>query len=67
MFDEKYKKAARIIAMAGRLPFPVNETLIEILKYLIDEDELDFIMAFKLKKSQTMEELKKEVSKFEKF
>ena len=45
--------------MAGRLPFPVNETLIEILKYLIEEDELDFIMAFKLKKSQTMEELKK--------
>jgi len=59
LLDEKYKKAARIIAMAGRLPFPVNETLIEILKYLIDEDELDFIMAFKLKKSQTMEELKK--------
>ncbi len=45
--------------MAGRLPFPVNETLIEILKYLIEEDELNFIMAFKLKKSQTMEELKK--------
>ncbi len=59
VLDEKYKKAARVIAMAGRLPFPVNETLIEILKYLIDENDLDFIMAFKLKKSQTMEELKK--------
>ena len=57
--EEKYKRAARIIIKAGRLPFPVSETLLEILRYLIDEDELDFIMAFKLKKSQTMEQLKK--------
>lgn len=59
MLEEKYKKAARVIIKAGRLPIPVNETLIEILKYLIAEDDLDFIMAFKLKKSQTLEELKK--------
>ncbi len=59
MSEEKYKRAARIIVKAGRLPFPVNDTLIEILKYLIDESELDFINAFKLKKSQTLEELQK--------
>jgi Pyruvate/2-oxoacid:ferredoxin oxidoreductase delta subunit len=59
MSDQNYKKAARIIVKAGRLPFPVNETLIEILKYIIDESDLDIIIAFKLKKSQTMEELKK--------
>jgi ferredoxin len=59
LLDEKYKKAAHIIVSAGRLPFPINETLIEILKYLIQEDELEFISAFKRKKSQTLEELKK--------
>ncbi len=59
MSEEKYRRAARVVVMAGRLPLPVNETLIEILKYLIDEDEIEFIMAFKRKKSQTLEQLKK--------
>lgn len=59
MSEEEYKRAAKIIVKAGRLPFPVNDTLIKILKYFIDESELDFINAFKLKKSQTLEELKK--------
>jgi len=59
MSDEKYKKAAFIITKAGVLPTPVNKTLIEILKLLLTEDELDFINAFKRKTSQTMEQLKK--------
>jgi len=59
MSDEKYKKAAHIIIKAGVLPTPVNKTLIEILKLLLTEDELDFIDAFKRKTSQTMEQLKK--------
>ena len=59
MSDEKYKKAAHIIIKAGVLPTPVNKTLIEILKLLLTEDELDFINAFKRKASQTMEQLKK--------
>ena len=59
MSDEKYKKAAHIIIKAGVLPTPVNKTLIEILKLLLTEDELDFINAFKRKTSQTMEQLKK--------
>ncbi|KKN26189.1 hypothetical protein LCGC14_0877190 [marine sediment metagenome] len=59
MSEEKYRRAARVIVMAGRFPLPVNETLIEILKYLIDGDEIEFIMAFKRKKSQTLEQLKK--------
>lgn len=58
MSDEKYKKAAHIIIKAGVLPTPVNKTLIEILKLLLTEDELDFINAFKRKSSQTMEQLK---------
>lgn len=56
--EEKYKKAARTIVKAGSLPFPINDTMIKLLKLLIDEEELDFIMAFRRKPSQTMEELK---------
>ncbi len=59
MLDEKYKKAAQIIVKAGILPTAVNKTLIEILKLLLTEDELDFINAFRRKTSQTMEELKR--------
>ena len=59
MSDEKYRKTAFIITKAGVLPTPVNKTLIEILKLLLTEDELDFINAFKRKTSQTMEQLKK--------
>ena len=59
MIDERYKKVARVIIKAGSLPFPINDTLVHLLKILIDESELDFIMAFKRKASQTMEELKR--------
>ncbi|MHA1488889.1 MAG: 4Fe-4S binding protein [Promethearchaeota archaeon] len=59
MSELKYKKAAQIIVKAGLLPFPINKTLLDILKLLIKEDELDFIMAFKRKASQTMEQLQK--------
>ena len=59
MSEEKYKKAANIIIKAGSLPFPVNDTLIEILKLLLTEEELEFINAFKRKTSQTMEQLTK--------
>jgi len=55
---DKYRKAARVVVKAGFLPFPVNDTMIELLKILLDEEDLDFIMAFKRKPSQTMEQLK---------
>jgi len=58
MSDEKYRKAARTIVKAGFLPFPINDTMIKLLKLLIDEEEIDFIMAFRRKTSQTLEELK---------
>jgi Pyruvate/2-oxoacid:ferredoxin oxidoreductase delta subunit len=59
MSVEKYKDAAKIIIRTGILPFPLTDTLLEILKFLIKEDELDFVMAFRRKYSQTIEELKK--------
>ena len=58
MSFEKYRKAARIIVKAGVFPFPINDTLIEILRMVINEEDLDFIMAFKRKHSMTMEQLK---------
>lgn len=56
--DREYKKAAQIINSAGGTPFPVTDTLIEILKRLVEAEHLDFIRAFRKKKSQTMEQLK---------
>jgi len=58
MSEAKYKKAAGIINKAGGTPLPINDTLIAILKHIIDEDDLNFIFAFRRKTSQTMEELK---------
>ncbi len=58
--DEKYRRAAQVICKQGTVPFPVNDTTISILKHVIedDEEELDFIDAFRKQPSQTMEELK---------
>jgi ferredoxin len=56
---KKYKKAAQVIIKAGILPFPLTDTLLEIIKYIIRPEDLDFIMAFRRKLSQTMEQLKK--------
>lgn len=64
--DDKYKEAVKIVNSAGISPFPVTDKLVEILNVLVDilkhllkEDEVDFIFAFKRKASQTMEQLKK--------
>ncbi len=56
--DEKYKQAGHVISTTGGTPLPVNDTLLKLLRYFIMEDELDFIMAFRDKTSQTLEQLK---------
>ncbi len=56
--DRKYKKVAQVINSAGGTPLPVSDTLIEILKLIVDEQHLDFIGAFRKKRSQTMDQLK---------
>ncbi len=57
--EKKYERAAQVICRQGIVTFPVNETVISILKIVIgdDEEELDFIYAFREKASQTTEEL----------
>ena len=57
MSEQKYRNAARTIVKAGSFPFPISDTMIELLKLLIDEEQLDFISAFRRKISQTMEQL----------
>jgi len=47
--DLKYKKAAGVINLAWNFPFPVTNTLIDILKHIADKEDLDFILAFKKK------------------
>ena len=59
MSEEQYRNAARTIVKAGSFPFPISNTMIELLKLLIDEEQLAFISAFRRKTSLTMEQLKR--------
>ncbi|MFX1499172.1 MAG: ATP-binding protein [Promethearchaeota archaeon] len=56
--DEKYRSAAEIINRAGEFAYPITDTLIEILKYNIDEENIDLIFGFTNQVSQTIEQLK---------
>lgn len=56
--NAKYKVAASAITKAGGTPLPTNETLLKLLTYYINEDELDFVAAFENQTSQTMAQLK---------
>jgi formate hydrogenlyase subunit 6/NADH:ubiquinone oxidoreductase subunit I len=42
--EEKYARAAGIIARAGMVPFQVTPTLVEIVKFYLDESDADFIV-----------------------
>ncbi len=60
--NRRFKKAAQTIIAAGPMPFPLTDTFMEILThYFQDEKELEFVKAFKLKKSMTMEQLQKKL------
>jgi Pyruvate/2-oxoacid:ferredoxin oxidoreductase delta subunit/DNA-binding Lrp family transcriptional regulator len=56
--DAKYRKAANILNKAGGFPYPITNTMLDILKFNIKEENLDFVMAFNKNISQTMEQLK---------
>ncbi len=57
--DEQYQKAANILNKAGNLQYPISNTVIDILKFNIKEQDLDLVMAFENSISQTMEQLLK--------
>jgi Na+-translocating ferredoxin:NAD+ oxidoreductase RNF subunit RnfB len=54
----EYEKALKILFKAGGFRFPFTETLHNILKITIKDENLDFVMAFENQISQTMEQLK---------
>ncbi|MHA1884537.1 MAG: ATP-binding protein [Promethearchaeota archaeon] len=58
MSEADYQKALKILFKAGGFQFPFSETIHEILKRTIKDENLDFVMAFEEKTSQTMEQLK---------
>lgn len=57
--EEKFQRAAGVVCKQGMLPFPVTDTSISIIKLVVgeNEDELDLIVAFQKKASQTLDEL----------
>jgi len=56
--DKFWYKVARTIVKAGRFPFPISDTLIDLLKNLMNEEQARFLLNFK-KSSLTLEEIKK--------
>ncbi|MFX1408559.1 MAG: indolepyruvate ferredoxin oxidoreductase subunit alpha [Promethearchaeota archaeon] len=59
--DEKlWYKLARNIIKAGGPPIPINETLIKLLKTLITEKQLNFLLIFK--KSLNIEQIKNKIN-----
>ncbi len=64
---QKFKKAAGLIASAGMIPFAVTDTLLEIVKFYLDEDDADFInVAFDGAKSLSIDQLKEKTGLSEK-
>jgi len=58
MSEKLWYKVARTFIKAGRLPLPVNNTVIEILKILLTEEQATFVLLFK-DPSYSFEEIKK--------
>ena len=59
MVEQKFKQAAGLISSAGMVPFAITDTLMEIIRFYLDEDDVDFINAsFDAKKSLSFDQLK---------
>jgi Pyruvate/2-oxoacid:ferredoxin oxidoreductase delta subunit/DNA-binding Lrp family transcriptional regulator len=56
--EAEYKKALNILFKAGGFPYPFTDTVHQILKFTIKDENLDLLMAFENNISQTMEQLK---------
>ncbi|MBD3253827.1 MAG: 4Fe-4S dicluster domain-containing protein [Candidatus Lokiarchaeota archaeon] len=57
MEEKQIYKLARKIIKAGELPIPVNKPIINLLKLLINEEQLNFLLKFR-KPSYTYEQIK---------
>ncbi len=55
----KYRNAANAIIKAGPIPFPPSDTVIELLKAQLDDEDLELIKAFRSSSSLSIDEMKK--------
>ena len=60
MTDKFWHKVARTIIKAGVFPVPISDTLIEILKTLLTEEQAKFVLIYR-KPSMTLEQIKQRI------
>ncbi len=56
-YRKKLDKAAKTIISAGMIPFPLTDTLLEILSFYLDAEDLELIQVFKSSISLAEEDL----------
>ncbi|MHA1273742.1 MAG: 4Fe-4S binding protein [Promethearchaeota archaeon] len=62
MSEKLWYKVARTIVKAGGMPFPISDTLIELLQLIISDDQAQFITkVFSRKPNLNMDEIKKRI------
>ena len=62
MNDNLWYKLSRVIVKAGNMPFPVTDTLIELLQNVISEEEADFIIkVYNRKPNMNINEIKSKI------
>jgi len=60
MNDKLWYRLSRVIVKAGKMPFPINDTLIELLQNIITERQAEFIIkAYNRKPNMNLGEIKK--------
>ncbi|MFW9821142.1 MAG: hypothetical protein ACFFE5_16175, partial [Candidatus Thorarchaeota archaeon] len=59
--EKIWYKTARAIVKAGQMPMPVNETLIELLKLIMKEEQAEFLQIFR-KPSLNINQIKERTS-----
>ena len=60
MDDKLWYRLSRVIVKAGKMPFPINDTLIELLQNIITEEQAEFIIkVYNRKPNMNLGEIKK--------
>jgi Na+-translocating ferredoxin:NAD+ oxidoreductase RNF subunit RnfB len=57
MSEKEWVKLAKNIMKAGEMPMPINEPLIDLIKEMVNEEQLKFLLNFR-KPSYTLEQIK---------
>ncbi|MFX1390914.1 MAG: 4Fe-4S binding protein [Promethearchaeota archaeon] len=60
MTDNLWYKLSRVIVKAGNMPFPITDTLIELLSHVLNKEQAEFIIkVYNRKPNMNLEEIKK--------